>query len=285
MIEMEVVNVFLGIATFVLGAITLKLEQVQNGLKRKLKRLQKYGASTRLINYKHVDAVLFGPRESGKTTIVELWTSPWTQISEIAATHTWRSYEVNIHEFEEETHKDNLFEIERKRVPTLRARIKDYPGEDWYRAEALKSLGKSADKAVILLIFRVGFHDGEVQYGRENTEYYSKAFVQEIDRYVRQIPEFVSKAIVVFNKADSLPPQWTREQKLRALKDANAEAIHEIERTFSGMLDYQLTSAATNEGIIGLLGKVGKIGVPEDKLEDYEKAMGLLEREFEESRG
>ncbi len=69
----------------------------------RLAQLRENAKITNVIDYKFVDVILFGPRASGKTSIVELWTSPWTQIDDsIMATSRWRKYETSIHEMESE---------------------------------------------------------------------------------------------------------------------------------------------------------------------------------------
>lgn len=257
------------------------LRRETNSNRSQLDKLQKYAKDTKVIDYQYIDVVLFGPRESGKTSISELWTSPWTQIADIEATHSWRKYEANIFEYVPIQKRDNLFDTTRTHLPVLRVRVRDYPGEDEYRLRAIQDLKELGQKAVVIFVFKVEVANGEVQYSRENNSYFSRAYIQEIEEHIPKIRSAISKAIVVFNKVDLLPPDWNDEQSLQALKEANGDAIYEIERTFSGMIDYHLTSARTNKGIITLLGKIGQIGVHEEHAEEYRLVMKKLEQEFE----
>ena len=292
---MTEIEIFLGICTLVLGVLTYWLQKEKGALEdnlhssqtllqqkeSRLEQLREYGRKTRLIDYQYFDAVMLGPRGSGKTSISQLWTSPWTQISEIQSSSTWRQFEANLHEFEPETRQDHLFEVERTRMPILRMRVHDYPGENFYRLKAIKDLSHLGRKVVLLFIFQVEFNRGQVQYDRENAAYFSRAFVEEIEQHLPRLSTVVAKVFIVFNKVDVLPEEWSDEEALCCLKEANADAIHEIGRVFSGMLDYRLISARTNKGIVGLLGEIGRMGVSEQNMNQYNSAITILEREFE----
>lgn len=258
---------------------SLRSEKYSN--RKQLEKLQKYAKETKVIDHQYIDVILFGPRESGKTSISELWTSPWTQIADIEATHTWRKYEANIFEYEPIQKLDNVFDTIRTHLPVLRIRVRDYPGEDEYRLRAIQDLKELGHRAVVVFVLKVEIANEEVQYSRENNSYFSRAYIQEIEEHLPRIRSAISKAIVVFNKVDLLPPEWDDEHSLQALKEANGDAIYEIERTFSGMIDYHLTSARTNKGIVSLLGKIGQIGVDDEQAEEYRLVMKKLEQEFE----
>jgi hypothetical protein len=47
------------------------------------------------------------------------------------------------------------------------------------------------------------------------------------------------------------------------------------------MLDYCLISARTNKGIVSLLGEIGRVGVSEQNMNQYDSAITVLEKEFE----
>ncbi len=258
-------ELILGVISTILAIMTFNLNSEKATRERTLAKLKTYGRNTSLIQYKYVDVVFFGPRKSGKTSIAELWTSPWTEIGNIRPTETWQTFEANIYEFDSKKRLDDLFEVQRTHIPTLRIRVRDYPGEDHYRLQAVKDLKDLDKKAVVVFIFLVGFHNQTIQYSRENAEYFSRAFVEEVNEHVQRISGSVTKAIVVFNKIDKLPRNWDDETILQKLKQANADAIYNIEKLFSGMLEYQLTSALTNEGIVRLLGSTGRVAIETEK--------------------
>lgn len=259
-----ILEVILGLIAVVFAMLSYSLEIQRSEKERRLQKLREYGEQTPLIVNQFVEVVLLGPRYSGKTSIAELWTIPWTQISKIPSA-TWHIYEADVFEFESEKHRDPLFQVERVHIPTLRVRVRDYPGEDHYRLQAIKELKELEKKAVVIFVLLVGYHDQKVQHSRENAAYFSRVFVEEINEQLQRIAGSVAKAIVVFNKADLLPPEWDDTTTLERLKEANDGAIQNIERVFSGAFEYHLVSALTNKGIIGLLGSVGKVGVESSK--------------------
>lgn len=253
-------------------------------LKKKITKLQNYARSANVIEHEFVDVVLLGPREAGKTSLVELWTSPWTKINQISASKTWHSYEADIHEFKPTESYDELFEVKRIYRPTLRVRVRDYPGEDEYRVDAMQYLGNMGNRVTMLFVFRVGFEDNRICYGVENSEYFSKVFVEEVEALGR-IKNSIAKVMVVFNKSDLLPPDLTDNEALNKLKMANAEPIRRINGLFSGLLEYHLVSAWTNKGIIRLLGSIGKTAIKSDseksRFNDSMRKIGTkLDEEF-----
>lgn len=227
----------------------------------KMEQFRRYARDRPVNLYEYVDAVVLGPRWSGKTSIVELWRSALFDRTTVKADSNWVNYNINLHRFKSESRKDPLFDVSRSTSRTLIARVRVYPGEEDHRIEAVRYLGGLSAPAVLLFVMRVGYGDGEIQEATENAEYYSFAFVSEVRDHLRSLAASVAKVIVVFNKADLLPPDWDREEATRQLKDANAGAVSLIEQTFGGIggkVEYRLVSALTNYGIIDLMGSVGK---------------------------
>jgi hypothetical protein len=273
----------------VLFAKTRRLTGEKESSERRIKALLEYGRKTGKIAPVFVDVVLFGPRGSGKTSIAMLWTSPWTRISEIEASTSWRTFETNIHEYERQKRYDDDFGFERTYVRVLRLRVQDYPGEDSYRLQAIKDLedktkkmADPAEKAIVIFIFKVGCHNGRLEDTEDNAEYFSRVFVEEVNEHLQNISKSVAKAVIVFNKADLLPSDWDEADASRALKQANAGAVHQVERLFSGITEYHVTSAKTGQGLIGLLGSIG-IEALDSKIEKERFIAGIhrLREEFE----
>lgn len=231
---------------------------------RRLAAIREAMAKTSSITASTVTAVLLGPRGAGKTSLVRIWTSPWMEVAEVSPTDTWRPYETTICEFTPEPFFDEFFQVKRTRIPTLRLSISDYPGEPRYRVEAVKQLKHLDGKCVLICFFRVGWEKDAIAHGGENAEYYSRMFVDEIERHIANVSMSVSRVFVVFNKRDLLPADWDQSRVLEELETANADALHNLRRLFSGRIDTHCISVWTNEGAIRLLGNVSEIALTRD---------------------
>lgn len=255
------------IATVVLGVISVSLERRRAKCERVLLEAKEEVENSFLIRNMTIDVVMLGPRGAGKTSIARLWTAPWTKIGTIAPSSEWESYEADIYEFEEEdcsSSSDRLGSLlgaKRACLPVLRIRVLDYPGESNYRSEALKKIQRLNEKVVVLFVFKVGFHEGQIQYAHENAEYFSVSFLEDVQDTLGRVTQKIAKVIVVFNKADYLPREWNDQIALARLKKANQQAIHQIERVFSPHVEYVVVSALTNKGIVDLLGRIGEIAI------------------------
>lgn len=254
-------NIFFGFASLALGYLSYKLNFEKNEKEKHLERFKEFAENLTMVDCIYVDAIMIGPRKSGKTSIAELWTSPWTQIADIKSSAVWQMYERDIYEFESDVRKNPDISMEQTYEPVLRLRVHDYPGEDNYRVQAIKKLDELSDKAVLIFVFHVVFVNGKIEGYIENSIYFSVQFADMIIDRLTSLSGEVAKAIIVFNKADLLPDEWSDVKALQELKKANRDAIHQIERLFSGNLEYHLTSALTNRGLVGLLGSVGLAGL------------------------
>lgn len=248
----------------------------------KITRFRAYAKRTYIILPEVVDVILLGPRLAGKTSIVKLWTHPWAQINRYEATEAWTVYETDIYQSDMQTFKDMLYGITRSFVRTVRIRVHDYPGEEEYGLQAIQHLGKMQEKAVLLFVFQVGFDNLQVQHGPENAAYFNQEFVEQLHGHVHTT-DCVARAIVVFNKRDTLPPEWDNSKAEKELRMANNDAIRNIERIFGGPPEFQLVSAETNEGMIELLGKVGRTAL--DSQEEQQSFEEILQEKYERFLG
>lgn len=280
-------SLFLAVMTYLLQRRTKELEDhlhsVENESSHTRERLRKIYDHIRddpIIDYQYIDIVLLGPRNAGKTSIGLVWTSPWTQIQKIRSTSPtdWREYEANIFEFPQKRCRDEIFELTRPLRTFLRIRVHDYPGEPAYLTEALEDLRDLKQKVVLVFVFNVGFHKGEIQYCRENAEYFSYTFVEEIERHLKRVSGYIAKAIVVFNKSDLLPQEWSEQEAIDKLQQSNSDGMHQIMRVFHNF-SCRLTSAKTNKGIINLLSEIGRVAVPDADMEKYSLSFDQLEKE------
>lgn len=273
----EFFNIFFGLASIVLGYLSYKKG-------KDLERFKEFAESLTMIDYSYVDAIMIGPRKSGKTSIAELWTSPWTQIVDIESSAVWQMYERDIYEFKSDVRTNPNISIEQTYEPVLRLRVHDYPGEDIYRVQAIKKLDELSDKAVLVFMFHVVFVNGKIEGYVENSTYFSAQFADMVMERLTSLSGDVAKAIVVFNKADILPDDWSDTKALQELKKVNRDAIYQIERLFSGNLEYHLTSALTNKGLVTLLGSIGLAGLEtkrdqksfKQKIETIKKQIGVI---------
>jgi hypothetical protein len=267
------VTLILGVLTLILGWKThelqerlgqrsLELQEEQRTSAEKIQQLREYIKNIRFFDFQYLDVVFFGPRQSGKTSIIELWSAPWTDVRKLKPSPEWTCEEITVHEFEEEVRPHPLIEATCTYVPTLRVRLHDYPGEDSYRLQAIQDLRELTGKSVVLFVFHVGYHDNRITHSDRNAEYYSTVFVEEIREQLENVTRHIQKAIIVFNKIDTLPREWDDEYALTELKQANASAIVEISRVFSGKLEFRTTSSLTNTGLVELLGTTVLSAIP-----------------------
>lgn len=254
------------------------LEKETHYIRETLKKIREQVRNDPVFEYQYVDVILLGPRQAGKTSIGKRWTSPWTQITKISASTDWQVYESNIYEFQQMRRKDDLFGVSRIHKPILRLRVRDYPGEPDYRSVALRDLNRLGSKVIVLFIFKVGFENNKILYADDNAEYFSRVFVEETEKHLKRISNHIAKAVIVFNKVDILQHEthWSNDEIFQKLKHANYDAVHQIERIFSGSLDYHLTSAFNEQGIVSLLGEIGREAIPEQHLQEYSKLFNNL---------
>src|ERR1044071_8662281 len=81
-----------------------------------------------VVNREYLDVIVLGPRNSGKTSLVRLWTQPWN-MEPPTATRFWEVSETTIHEQGPMPRVDPHFGVERQHYSHHRLRIKDYAGE------------------------------------------------------------------------------------------------------------------------------------------------------------
>jgi hypothetical protein len=240
--------------------LTVELVGVQAELKTEKDKLLRHINATVWTDRIYQDVVMLGPRQSGKTSIVKLWTEPWTDIERIRAGDHWECHEREIGEVDRERRFCSEDGTDRTYLKKLWLRIHDYPGEDRYRAMALDKLPEMSGVVLVFVL------DGDEAKTQANGDYYSTAFVSKLEA-LENFAHRIKKAYVVFSKADlagaACDPETTREK----LMDRNRPAMDRLKSQFSGILDVFVTSAETNQHIVNLLGAVCCDGFPTDKRE------------------
>ena len=226
-------------------------------------RMRAFGESTMSLNYDYVDTVLLGPRDAGKSSLVKVWSEPWTIVQEVAPTpnNMWSTVEFSVHEFEPAKRFDDTFGFERFFRPVLRMRVRDYPGEDHLRIPAIRDIKKLDRRVVLVFVLKVGFADGEFAETARNEGYFSKAFVDEIETILVKIGGVVARVVVVFNKVDLMSEPLPDQETVEYLKLANRQVINRLESTFGGLIDYVAVSAETNRNAIKLLGLIASTAI------------------------
>jgi GTPase SAR1 family protein len=247
---------------------SLEIERKKYQLEERIKKLEDYAKNTTVIEYKYQDIVILGPRSSGKTSIIQLWNKPWVDILSIKPTSMWQEHEFDVFELEPKERFDELFGVHRTYQKNLRVRIHDYPGEDAYRAEAIRKLPQ-LENPVILLVFDLRVEDKSIDT-HYNSSYYSQAFMDIVGSINTAN---IAKVIVVFNKIDLLPAYSDKKSLISKLRADNKEADQRIESLFSSILDWHAVSAYNNTGIISLLGAAVEVGLPEPTRKQYKKAI------------
>ena len=281
---MDIFGIIFGFASLILGIMTYQLNSERAKKEKILEIFQGFAKNTIMFDYTYVDAIVIGPRQSGKTSIIQLWISPWTEIGKMEPNATWETYEKDIYEFDEEIRNNPDISIEQTYQPVLRLRVHDYPGENSYRIKAINKLREIGEKTVLVFVFHVEFIKGKIESYTDNATYFNLQFTQTISTHIN-VSTQVAKAIVVFNKADLLPENWSETETIEKLKEANTDAIYQIERVFNNP-EYHLTSALTNKGLIKLLGSIGSAGIESRReLKSFRQKIEQLERRYAIGKG
>jgi GTPase SAR1 family protein len=245
-----------------------------------LEKLREYGHKHPKTQTEFVEAILLGPRNSGKSSLIELWTTPWTDIKSLSHSVDWLDYIVHLHQFEPQSYKDELFDMDRIVLRSLRLRVRDYPGEEAYLMQAIRDLKTLNKKVVLIFVMNLDWrNDGLCEdVARMNDQYFSQILVDEIRKHIKNLSSVVSRVMIVFNKADLLPPDWKDHQALAELRKASSNAVSNIESIFGGKTDYHLISARTNKGIVNLLGDVGRVALDDARDRERFEKNNKLER-------
>lgn len=270
----ELLTVILGLVTAGLTLFSLKANARKDQLEAKFEDIKEYGKNTQIIDYVYLDLVLLGPRDSGKTSVTKLWTKAWSDIRFLSPTEEWETCEISIFDMGKSEFFDGLFETTRVKTTELRLRIHDYPGEDRFRLQALEKIPQ-LERPVLLLFFDVQANSSDVIDITTNNNYYSRVFMDAIERS-SEVYRRVGKVIIVFNKQDSLPQAWSEGEALAALRRINRDAIGRIESLFSGKLETFLVSALKNTHLISLLGSASSAALEGDVRKKFEEEMKTL---------
>lgn len=232
------------------------------------------------IRHLIADTIIIGPRASGKTSLASLWTNALTDVVGQVASYQWTIYQGDLCEFAEESGIDSEIDMERTYIPTLRIRVRDYPGEERFRREALNHIGQFDKKVVLILVLLVEFADGQFHDVHKNSTYYNAQFVHAIRQCLSTAEHKISSVFVVFNKSDLLPSHWDDTTAINKIKQANKAAIENIEQCFGEEVRYKVTSALTNRNIINVVGEIGTSTLAEpdkkNRLQDWIEQQGRM---------
>jgi hypothetical protein len=266
------INFFLGALTIILGIVVYSLRKrvlVKEQSLAHLRKLAKNGITLR----EYVDVVLIGPRAAGKTCIARGWAEPAARIAELAPSYTWKIFERDVHEFDAKVFDYPELGETLSFKPILTLRIHDYPGEISGRLHAFTDLTRFAKKSVVLFILKVDSFGEELEFCcKENAMYFNAHFTEKLLERIQSISKCFSEALIVFNKVDLLPCDWSKEYALQKLKESNKDAIYQIGRLF-GDTECYLTSAASNQGLISLLGDIVR-----DRVESEDSGNHFVEK-------
>ena len=174
---MEIGAFILAIVTAILGTATVVLARQKSAVERSLEKYRAHVKSVTQTEVSHIDVIVLGPRYSGKTSIIDLWTKPWAVIHTIQPSTKWRLVERDVHKLASIERYDSALDIQRTFAPTLRMRVHDYPGEDNYRTQAVEDIKKLGKKVVVLLVLKVGYVSGSIEGATDNASYFSTLFV------------------------------------------------------------------------------------------------------------
>lgn len=210
-------------------------------------------------DYKNIQVFFLGPIGSGKTSLINALANPWhnalveeyqrtSKIEYAARTLTYTLNEISI--------RHPRFDFQVRTLPTIRLRFHDCPGELQYRNEILNVVHHNEKKDIILvLLYNIGFDNTFTRESiQSNENYYDPDFIRKLSELGHVI-----KIILVYNKVDLLPYDWTEDHCLEQIAEANQKTIYRIENIFksnSNKLERQIT-CALNTGYYGYRGYYG----------------------------
>lgn len=263
--DYELLTLVLGFLTAVSTFVSVRKNSRLSFLESKFEGLKDYAKSHTILEYVYIDLILLGPRRSGKTSVAKLWTQAWSDIRVLKPSEDWETCEISLCELRSSEFFDQLFETNREKRTELRVRIHDFPGEDRFRIQALGKIA-TLGRATLILFFDLDADSNELKQTNSNNAYYSRAFMETIEQF-NGLTQKLEKVIMVFNKRDLLPPQWSDKKSREELRRINRDAINRIESLFSGKLETFLISAQDNTHLISLLGAASSpaLGVEEQK--------------------
>jgi hypothetical protein len=181
---------------------------------------------------------------------------------------------MSVFEIERGSFFDDLFDTTRTYCKELRLRIHDYPGEDRFLFQALEKIPE-IERPILILFFYVDANNSGLVETNKNNTYYSRAFVDEIEKR-RGLTGRIEKVISVFNKRDLLPTDWSDQQAEAALRRANSDAVNRIESLFMGKLETFLVSAENNTHLISLLASASTVTLKADAREKFQQDLNAL---------
>jgi GTPase SAR1 family protein len=255
-------TVILAITAAFFGLKKSKLDAENANYTKRIKLLEEHAGQMTTLDYIYQDVVFLGPRQSGKTSVSELWVKPFTNISEIAASSDWSKNEFSVFEYKDVYEKyDDSLKIKRKYRKVIRVRLLDYPGEDVYRARAIKNL-PNLDNAALVLFFDIDADVDGIKSTTKNNSYYSLSFCESIES-IKGITTNISKVIIAFNKMDLITSELDDKSIKQRLYSINKVSLDRISSMFSGKLETFYISAKNNTKLISLLGSVASSKLPQ----------------------
>jgi len=115
------VNGILALTTIILTSLNYRMSKQKNTLENKnsaledkLQKTREYIQKLNVIDYSFQDIILLGPRNSGKTSVAELWSKPATNIDALPPTTKWQVHERDILEFDNYEEKHPTLDIDIK---------------------------------------------------------------------------------------------------------------------------------------------------------------------------
>jgi GTPase SAR1 family protein len=253
------------ILTALFGGVSIVLwyKTIQQG--RRSEKMREWARNITLLCYEYIDVVILGPSDSGKTSIATRWSAPWTNVHLISPSPYWTVSEFSLHEFEPVKRHDEVFDVQHLYEPVLRMRVRDYPGEESKRIEAITHIGSLEKRVVLLLVMDVCFSNGKCVDAIRNARYYSKVFFEQIVATLENVSRSIDTVVVVFNKSDLAPDVMDENATLLTLKSANKDTVDRVESLFGGRTQYIVCSAFTNHNIVNLLGRVALTAIGSDE--------------------
>lgn len=264
------VSSLIALLTAIFGAYTTwvnwKRSQELESQKKKNLNLIEYISRTQEYRYRYIDIVVIGPPNSGKSTLAKRWTDTLAERRSGDKSMQWDVREVTLKEQEPITEYDRDLDLQRTFLPAIRLRVWDYPGEPDNIRTAFQNIGKLDRKVTLVLLFNVELDSSGLTGHSENESYYNHLFINTVRTSVQNPGTKIARVFGVLNKIDILQSIGPSNAIIDQFRKQNKIAIQNIESEF-GKLQFLLTSAETDQGVILLLREAGLsvLESPEEK--------------------
>jgi len=242
----------------------LDLKSEKSKIDTELNTLKNWAKNVASSSSDILDVIVLGPRQAGKTSVVESWFKPWNNVHSSKPTENWHEHKCFLCNFDDGTFYDEKINVERKKRKQLVLRVRDYAGEDSYRIKAFDYIASLESNVVIVLFITPDFTASGIVCNNENNSYYSASVLKELELYILTKNIQIRGVAVVFNKIDLASPSLSENDVENICIKEHTNILERINSIFGGKVSIYFTSATKNTGVINLLRDICWTMITED---------------------